>query len=84
MIAATLLERAQSLRLGLEPREGGGLVVRPASRLPPDLAADLRGHNHEIIALLTGLATTALPPPNRSSQAEAGSPFPPKICHWSP
>jgi hypothetical protein len=58
MTAAHLLERAHSLGLRIEPREGGGLAVHPASRLPPELATGLRAHKHEIIPLLTGFAAT--------------------------
>jgi hypothetical protein len=56
MTAAHLLERAYSLGLRIEPREGGGLAVQPASRLPPHLAAALRAHKHELIGLLTASA----------------------------
>jgi hypothetical protein len=52
MTAADLLQRARGLGLQLEPREGGGLAIRPASKLPPDLADDLRRHKTEVIALL--------------------------------
>ena len=53
MIAADLLQRARGLGLQLEPRAPGGLAIRPASKLPPDLAADLRCHKAEVISLLS-------------------------------
>jgi len=53
MTAVELLQRAHDLGLQLEPRTGGWLAVRPASKLPPDLAAALRRHKTEVISLLS-------------------------------
>ena len=57
MTDAELLQCAHDLGLQLEPRDGGWLAVRPASKLPPDLAADLRRHKTEVLGLL---ATSAV------------------------
>jgi hypothetical protein len=51
--AADLLQRARDLGFHLEPRDSCCLAVRPASKLPPDLVADLRRHRSEILCLLT-------------------------------
>ncbi|MGA2686377.1 MAG: hypothetical protein ABSF51_15160 [Verrucomicrobiota bacterium] len=52
MTAADLLKWARGLGLQLEPRAGGGLAVRPATKLPSDLADALRRHKTGIISLL--------------------------------
>ena len=64
MIAADLLQRARGLGLQLEPRAAGGLAIRPASKLPPDLAADLRCHKAEVISLLNSCRGWQSVPPS--------------------
>ena len=59
MIAAELIPYARHLGFRLEPRPGAGLVVSPASRLPAELADELRHHKTEIIRLLTETAGTS-------------------------
>ena len=65
MTAVELVQCAHDLGLQVEPRDGGWLAVRPASKLPPDLAADLRRHKTEIISLLAGssVASAMVPSP---------------------
>ena len=64
MIAADLLQRARGLGLQLEPRAAGGLAIRPASKLPPDLAADLSCHKAEVISLLNSCRGWQSVPPS--------------------
>lgn len=64
MIAADLLQRARGLGLQLEPRAAGGLAIRPASKLPPDLAADLRCHKADVISLLNSCRGWQSVPPS--------------------
>ena len=68
MTAVELLQRVRDLGLRLEPRDGGRLAVRPASKLPPDLAAELRHHKSQVIGLLTGPMNAAA----RSLSATSG------------
>jgi hypothetical protein len=77
MTATDLLDRAHSLGLRLGPREGGGLGVQPASRLPPDLAADLRAHKHEVIALLANLASSGVAAPQQEQPSRGWHFLPP-------
>jgi len=60
MTAVELLQRAHDLGLQLEPRDGGWLAVRPASKLPPDLADALRRHKTEVISLLSPMVASAM------------------------
>ncbi len=62
MTAADLLQRARGLGLQLEPRAGGGLAVRPASKLPSELADELRRHKTEVLVLLTTTAVKSASP----------------------
>ena len=69
MTAAELVQRANDLGLQLEPRDGGWLAVRPASKLPPDLAADLRHHKTEVLRFLSPMVALrkewqSVPPPD--------------------
>ena len=64
MTAADLLQRARGLGLQLEPRAGGWLAVRPASKLPPDLAADLCCQKAEVISLLNSCRGWQSVPPS--------------------
>jgi hypothetical protein len=64
MTAVELLQRAHDLGLQLEPQDGDRLAVRPASKLPPDLADALRYHKTELLGLL---ATSAVIFPNGGS-----------------
>jgi hypothetical protein len=64
MTAADLLQRARGLGLQLEPRAGDGLAVRPASKLPPDLADALRRHKTEVISLLAGSSVASVKVPS--------------------
>jgi hypothetical protein len=65
MTATELLNQARGLGLQLESRDGGGLAVRPASKLPPDLAANLRHHKAEVLGLLASqiVASAMMPSP---------------------
>ena len=65
MTVVELLQRAHDLGLQLEPRDGGCLAVHPASKLPPDLADDLRHHKTEILGLLatSAVASAMVPSP---------------------
>lgn len=51
MTAADAYRQALRLGLTLEPR-GDKLIVRPGDRCPADLAAQLRQHKAEVLALL--------------------------------
>ena len=65
MTAVELLQRAHGLGIQLEPRDGGWLAIRPASKLPPDLAVDLRLQKTEIISLLSSCrGWQSVPPPD--------------------
>ncbi len=52
MTAAELIQHVGSLGFELEPRPSEGLAVRPASKLPAELADELRRHKPEILCLL--------------------------------
>jgi hypothetical protein len=56
------LSDAQDLGLQVEPRDGGWLAVRPASKLPAALAANLRLQKSEIISLLSPMVASAMVP----------------------
>ena len=64
MTAAELIQHVGNLGFRLEPRSGGGLAVRPASKLPAELADELRHYKTEILGLL---ATTAVISPKSAS-----------------
>ena len=65
MTAVELLQRAYDLGLQLEPRDGGWLAVRPASKLPPDLADALRRHKTEVLSLISSCrGWQSVPPPD--------------------
>ena len=64
MTAAELIQHVGNLGFRLEPRSGGGLAVRPASKLPADLADELRHYKTDIIRLL---ATSMVTFPNSAS-----------------
>jgi hypothetical protein len=50
---------------------------QPASRLPPGLAADLRAHKQEVIALLTGLAATSVAAAQQEQPSRGWQSLPP-------
>ena len=52
MTATELIQHVGSLGFHLEPRLGDGLAVRPASKLPAEVADELRRHKPEILCLL--------------------------------
>ncbi len=77
MTAAELLQRSRDLGFQVEPRGGGWLAVRPASKLPPDLADELRRHKTEILSLLIpSRGWQSLPPPDLPLVALKPSPTP--------
>jgi len=61
MTAAELIQHVASLGFRLEPRPGDGLAVRPASKLPTELADELRHHKSEILRLLTEAVVAPVP-----------------------
>ena len=76
MTAAELIPYAGQLGFRLEPRPGAGLAVRPASKLPVELADELRRHKTEIIRLLTeniDRVLTAVPVPTVALCKEWGA-----------
>ncbi len=70
MTAATALARLRDLGVAAEAR-GDGLVLRPASAVPPDLLAELRQHKRELLALLGEPANDAEPAPGPGDMAAA-------------
>ena len=64
MTAAELIQHVGNLGFRLEPRPGDGLAVRPASKLPAELADELRHHKTDIIRLLV---TSMVTFPNSAS-----------------
>jgi hypothetical protein len=75
--AAELLQHARNFGLQLEPRDGGRLAVRPASKLPPDLADELRCHKTVLLSLLTpSRGWQSLPPLDLPLVALRPSPTP--------
>lgn len=79
MNAADLIQQARGLGLQIEPRAGGGLAIRPATKLPSELAAELRRLKTEILDLLAGssVASAIVPSPMVALRKEWQS-VPPK------
>src|SRR5262245_45896444 len=53
MTAPALIAAVRRLGVSLERSHDGRLLVRPASRVPPGLMAELRAHKSAVLALLT-------------------------------